>query len=139
LTVSSRSFLVRVVKIRQHASNFFWEQGIYRPVFFRKISLKPALAIAALNWVLNNVSEAPSISISGFHIEDLGIIVRTEAARNKLREQVGGSDVGMIMSVPDPAWWFVSNNSFCRTPYESKGLEFDDVQFTPLLEPTYYD
>jgi hypothetical protein len=55
----------------------------------------------------------------------LGILVRDEAARFKLREQVG--DIGLIMYVP---------LSLCiklllttsRTLYESKGLEFNDVR-----------
>lgn len=60
----------------------------------------------------------------------LGILVRDDAAREKLRARVG--EIGLILyvlkSIPS-----VVLIPFSRTLYESKGLEFDDVLNDPAF------
>ena len=80
-----------------------------------------------------------SILVTVIKCQNLGILVRDDAARDELRRQVG--EIGLIMFV------FSSNISFdvmskCvdRTLYESKGLEFDDVNLfkifcVPMISP----
>jgi len=60
----------------------------------------------------------------------LGILVRDEAAKRKLRQQVG--EIGLVLYVriisqASGHWLMVP-----RTLYESKGLEFDDVRTMSL-------
>jgi hypothetical protein len=59
-----------------------------------------------------------------------GILVRDEAGRDKLRQQVG--DIGLIMSVLSACRVCSRLRKFHRTLYESKGLEFNDV-YLPIL------
>ena len=64
---------------------------------------------------------------SGHHIEfgaQQCILVRNDAAREKLRKQVG--NIGLIMCVLFEARLVEMLNAY-RTLYESKGLEFNDV------------
>lgn len=69
---------------------------------------------------------------SGHHIEfgaQQCILVRNDAAREKLRRQVG--NIGLIMCVLFEAR-SVEILKACRTLYESKGLEFNDVSPPPV-------
>ena len=68
---------------------------------------------------------------SGHHIEfgaQQCILVRNDAAREKLRKQVG--DIGLIMCVLFVARLVEMLKTY-RTLYESKGLEFNDVSLPP--------
>ena len=70
---------------------------------------------------------------SGHHIEfgaQQCILVRNDAAREKLRKQVG--NIGLIMCAVFAARLDKMLKA-CRTLYESKGLEFNDVS-SPLRD-----
>jgi hypothetical protein len=57
-----------------------------------------------------------------------GIIVRDEAARRELKEDIGS--VGIILYVePSPTLHFLLKVTSLRTLVNSKGLEYDDVGF----------
>ena len=62
------------------------------------------------------------------------ILVRNDAAREKLRKQVG--NIGLIMCVLFEAW-MVDMLKACRTLYESKGLEFNDVSLPPVVTESH--
>jgi hypothetical protein len=66
----------------------------------------------------------------------IGILVRDQAAENKLRAEIG--NIGSIMWVSLYWLWcnFVAHNAR-RTLYDSKGLEFDDVILTTPWYPDY--
>jgi hypothetical protein len=60
-------------------------------------SLNSASGKAALSLVPNNVTGMHSLLMNHVHVDDVGIIVRNDTARDELREQVG--NVGLIMLV----------------------------------------
>jgi superfamily I DNA/RNA helicase len=111
----AHSVIELITRLWPHAiDNLAQEKGIVdglKPIFFH-------------GWNSDTVRyEQFLFGASGSHIEfgaQQCILVRDQAARNKLREEVG--DIGLIMTL-----------------YESKGLEFNDVLLYNFFEDSTVD
>ena len=136
----AHSVIVLITKFWPYAIDILPEEkGIVngiKPVFFSgwdqdNVRYESFLFGTALVHTFGRSSLHLICFLSGHHIEfgaQQCILVRNDAAREKLRKQVG--DIGLIMCV-----FFVARLAEMlktyRTLYESKGLEFNDVSLPP--------
>lgn len=65
----------------------------------------------------------------------IGIIVRHKAAKESLQEIVGEAAIILLVSVL--TGFYFGLLTVCRTIYEAKGLEFDDVSIGVLWSRQY--